>query len=125
MTEAESLDLAATFVANSSTNFTIFISFSFAFLVAAFIAGSKLSRFQALAAAGMYTLFAASAAIASVGWLQAFSAITEREATLLVAVPLFSGQFWVTGMSILFLTGMSVSIYFLWSVRHPKAERPV
>jgi hypothetical protein len=122
MTEAESLDLAATFVANSSTNFTIFISFTFAFLVAAFIVGSKLSRSQALAAAGMYTLFAGSAALASVGWLQAFSAITESKAALLSAVPLFNGQFWVTGMSILFVSGMSVTLYFLWSVRHPKAE---
>ena len=122
MSEAEVLDLVATFNANASTNFTIFISFTFGFLATAFFVGAKLSRFQALAASVMYTVSAGSAALSCVAWLQAFDAIIESKTTLLGTIPLFSAQFWVGGMSILFVTGMSVSLYFMWSVRHPKAE---
>jgi hypothetical protein len=122
MSEAEVLDLVATFNANASTNFTIFISFTFAFLATAFFVGAKLSRFQALAASVMYAVSAGSAALSCVGWLQAFDAMMESKTTLLGTIPLFSAHFWVGGMSILFVTGMSVSLYFMWSVRHSKAE---
>ena len=122
MTEAESLELAALFNANASTNFTIFISFTFAFLATAYFVGRNLSRFQFFAASGMYTVAGGSAAIASVGWLQAFNEIMDSETTLLSSLPLFGLDFWVLVMSILFLTGILVSLYFMWDVRHPKTE---
>ena len=70
----------------------------------------------------MYTGAAGSAALASVGWLQAFNEIMDSETTLLSSLPLFGLDFWVLVMSILFLTGILVSLYFMWDVRHPKTE---
>ena len=121
MTEAEAMDLVAAFNANASTNFTIFISFTFGFLATAFFVGAKLSRIQALVASVMYTVSAGSAALSCIGWLQAFDSMMKSQTTLLGAIPLFNSQFWVGGMAVLFVTGMSVSVYFMWSIRHPKS----
>ena len=49
MTEAGTLELAATLAETTHSAFTIYISFTFGFLVTAFLVGSKLTRFQALA----------------------------------------------------------------------------
>jgi hypothetical protein len=122
MTEAESLELAATFTANASTNFTIFISFTFAFLATAYFVGKNLSRFQFFAASGMYAIAAGSAAISCVGWLQAFDAIMESKPTFLNSLPIFSGGVWVGGMSVLFVAGLLVSLYFMWDVRQARPE---
>ena len=125
MTEAESLELVATFYANSSTNFTIFISFTFAFLVTAYFVGKNLSRFQFFAASVMYAVSAGSAAISCVGWLRASEAIMDTSPTLLNALPIFTGKGWVWGMSILFVAGLLVSLYFMWDVRRMKRECPL
>ena len=118
MTEAESLELAATFTANASTNFTIFISFTFAFLATAYFVGKNLSRFQFFAASGMYAVAAGSAATSCVGWLQAFDAIMESKPTF----PNLQRGVWVGGMSVLFAAGLLVSLYFMWDVRKSRPE---
>ena len=122
MTEVESMELVATFTANASTNFTIFISFTFAFLATAYFVGSKLSKFQSFSAASLYTVAAGSAAISCIAWLQAFNTLMESSNTLLNSLPLFASELWVSGMSVLFVAGIAMSLYFMWSVRHPKTE---
>ena len=54
MTEAEALELAVMCVDNAMTAFSVFISITFAYMTVSFLAGSKLSNFQALAASGLY-----------------------------------------------------------------------
>ena len=70
----------------------------------------------------MYAVAAGSAAISCIGWLQAFDAIMESKPTFLNALPIFIGGVWVGGVSVLFLTGLLVSLYFMWDVRQ---DRPV
>ena len=50
MTEADTLEMIALYSANSITAFTVYISFTFGFLVTAFVAGDKLTTFQVLTA---------------------------------------------------------------------------
>jgi biotin transporter BioY len=120
MTEAETLELAATLAETTHTAFTIYISFTFGFLVTAFLVGSKLTRFQALAAIGMYIVSAGSMALATIGWLQTLFAVKNSNTTLMDTIPILNGDAWVSGMSILVVLGMLVSIYFMWNIRHPK-----
>jgi hypothetical protein len=122
MTEVDALELAATFTGNSFTSFAIFISFTFGFLATAFFVGSKLTRFQALAAAGGYLVSAGAMASACVAWLQAFVALKNSKATFLDTIPLFNGDVWVPGSSFILILGMAISLYFMWDVRRPKTE---
>ena len=122
MTEFDTIELVAISAANSFTAFTIFISFTFGFLVTAFFVGSKLTRFQALAATGMYLASAGSMALASVIWLQVLFAAKKSNTTLMDTIPLMNGDAWVSGMSVVFVLGVLISLYFMWDVRHPKTE---
>ena len=72
MTEGEVIEAAAAVTANSITMFTIFITFTFGFLASAYFVGGKLTRFQALAATGLYVVAAGFSAVILVGWMQAF-----------------------------------------------------
>ena len=63
MAEAEVFEVGAAWVANAITAFTIYISFTFAYLTAAYVIGKGLSRFQVAVINVLYTLSAASASV--------------------------------------------------------------
>ena len=122
MTEGEVIEAAAAVTANSITMFTIFITFTFGFLATSYIVGSKLARFQALTATGLYVLAAGYSTIIMVAWLQAFFAITEVKATALDTILLMQRGYWVLGTIVILSMGILISLYFMWGVRHTKTE---
>ena len=122
MTEGEAIEAAAAAAANAFTSFTIFISFTFAFLVTSYFVGSKLSRFQTLAAIGLYIVAGGFMALAMIAWTQALFAITGKNETVLNTVYLIQRGYWVEVLSVLLGTGMLVSLYFMWDVRRQRPE---
>ena len=122
MTEAEALEMIAFYTANGIESFSLYLSFTAAYLVTAYIVGSNLSRFQALAVSGLYCIAAASAALSLLGGIQAWIAIMESTPTVLDDVPLYNPTLWLTMMPFILIPGIVVSLYFMWSVRHPKTE---
>ena len=117
MSEAEALELIAVWGANTITAFTVYISFTFAYLATAFVAGPKLTQFQALIASGLYVLAAGATVLAEIVWLQGMFAISEANPTVVSSLKLFAGEFWVLGMSSILSIGMLISLYFMWRVR--------
>lgn len=122
MTEAEILELVAIYAANSITAFTVYISFTFAFLVTAFYVGRQLTLFQVFAISGMYIISAGSALLAEIAYLQAMFRIKAMSPNVLDEFALFNGDFWVIYMGIVLGAGMLVSLYFLWDMRRSDAE---
>ena len=122
MTEGDIIEAAAAAIANSMTGFTVFITFTFGFLATAYIVGDKLTRFQALTVTGLYVVAAGFAALIMVAWEQAFFAVTEGTTTALNTVPLIQRGYWVPGTIVLLSMGILISLYFMWGVRHPKAQ---
>ena len=123
MTEVDTVELVATCAANSFTAFSIYISFTFGFLVMAFFVGSKLTRFQALVATGLYLVAAGTMALASTVWIQALFLAKNSNTTFLDTITFMgNGEAWIPGMSILLFLGMFISLYFMWDVRHPKTK---
>ena len=118
MTEAETIELTAICAANSFAAFTIYISFTFGYLATAFFIGSKLTRFQALAATGMFLVAAGTMASATVIWLRGLFLVLNSQNTVLDALPLMYGSVWVVGVSMITIGGMLISLYFMWDVRH-------
>jgi hypothetical protein len=122
MTEADTIEVAAICAANSFTAFTIYISFTFGFLATAFFVGNKLTRFQVLAATGMYLIAAGATALAMLIWLKALFLVLNDQNTVLNSLPFLNENAWIGSMSIISIGGILVSSYFMWGVRHPKTE---
>ena len=54
MTEADALEVAGIFAGNALNAFSVYISFTTAYLVAAYYVGARLTSFQSLAVSGLY-----------------------------------------------------------------------
>ncbi len=120
MTEGEALEVAGIFAGNAITSFTVYVTFTMAYLVAAYYAGLRLTPFQSITVSALY-LFASFAPMLSL----VTNILVYGEAMDLTDIgrnsPLFtSGIVWAVGMTFLMSIGMLISLYFMWQVRHPK-----
>ncbi len=122
MTEAEILELLAAHGANAMTAFTVYISFTFGFLATAYFVGSQLTPFQAIVVGGLYVISAVAPSLTQIAYIQLMFTILESGPNLGQGITLLNGTFWAWSMSIIQSVGIVISLYFMWSVRHPKAE---
>jgi hypothetical protein len=118
MSEAESLELIALYTANAITSFSLYISFTFAFLVAAYFVGRDLSRFQAITISGLYFVAAISGSLSLFASVHAWVVIKRSTATVFNTVPIYNETLWLVMMPIILVLGILISIYFMWDVRH-------
>ena len=118
MTEAEAIELIAIFTTNVIASNTIYLSFTFAYLTAAYFVGASLSRFQAIFVSVLYALAANGAMMTQLGSIQAWSIIMEEHATALDSVPMYNGEFWQIAIPISLSIMTLASLYFMWNVRH-------
>jgi hypothetical protein len=129
MTEAELLELFELTAANAFAAFTMYLSVMIAYFVTAYFVGNKLSFAQVVLASGLF-IFSAFAstggtimAIArGAGYVNAAKALSDS----IYQTPFwwaYSGSnFWVYFLLITCSVGVILGLYFMWSVRHPKAE---
>ena len=120
--EAEVLELYAMYISNGMTAFTIYISFTFAYLVTAFYVGTKLTKFQAIVAGAIYVISAGSMTLSLIGNLQASDSILNATTTVIDGHALHQTGLWISTMSLILTLGIIVSLYFMWSVRRPKID---
>ena len=118
MTEAEAIELIAIFTTNVIASNTIYLSFTFAYLTAAYFVGASLTRFQAIFVSVLYALAANGAMMTQLGSIQAWSIIMEEHATALDSVPMYNGEFWQIAIPISLSIMTLASLYFMWNVRH-------
>lgn len=124
MNEGEAIEAAIAAAAVVFSCFTIYISFTFGYLVTAYFVGNKLTRFQVIAATGLYVVAAGFMILVMVAWTQSLFAITDTTVTALDTVSLLKRGYWVETLLILCGTGMLMSLYFMWDVRRPLLEGP-
>lgn len=117
MTEGEAIEAAIGAAAVVFSCFVIYISFTFGYLVTAYFVGDKLTRFQAIAATGLYLVAAGFMILVMIAWTQGMLAITDSTKTTLDAVPLLRRGYWVEALFFLCGTGVLMSLYFMWDVR--------
>ena len=122
MTEAEAVELIAIYTANAMDSFTLYISFTTAYLVTAYFTGKNLTRFQALSASGLFCLGAIAGALTCLASVQAWAGILRDNRTVIDSISIYSSNLWLVIMPTIFGAGILVSLYFMWSVRHPKTE---
>ncbi len=119
MAEAEILELIAIYTTNALTSLTVYVSFTFGYLTVAYFVGSKLSRFQVLAASGIYTVSAFGMMFSTVGNVEAWSALKSKlpqDSEILTSL-VWSGSLWVVCIPIGLTLGIIISLYFMYDCR--------
>ena len=117
MTEAETLELVSLYYGNAIDAFTIYISFTFAYLTVAYFIGEKLTRFQVIVVSGLYLIAALSTTFGSIMPMLAWGELLSSRETLLDKFQLWDGSTWVFNMCVIFIGGIIVSFYFMFDIR--------
>ncbi len=121
MTEAEIIELVGLHSTNAITSFTVFISFTFAFLAATHFTGSSLTAIQSVGATALYVAAATAAAISQALFHQIIFRTVDSAPSPIDDLLLMNEAAWVWGMLLLEAVTVIASIFFMWSVRHPNA----
>jgi hypothetical protein len=117
MTEAEAYELALMASANGVTSFTVYITFTFGYLAAAYFAGKHLTRNQALIVSALYVFSALSAMLNLLSDLDFYGTALSHAPTLAPQGALNGSEFWSIYMTVLLGAGIVASLYFMWSIR--------
>ena len=122
MTEYEYAELIATYSSNAGTFFAIFLTLLSGYLIAAFVAGARLSRFQVTI---LNTGYVVSILVMIWGTYGA-GMVQVHYTNLLLAMSPDSpqaGRDWVFNtLGILMLGGLLASLFFMWDVRRRTAK---
>ena len=119
MNIAEANEVAAMWVDNAMTAFSIYLTLTFAYLTIAYFVGKDLSRFQAFCVSTLYAAGAFISLLSCINQLNFFNAVLQESEALQSATP-FAAGFWIYYIAPLFITGIFVSLYFMWNIRHPR-----
>jgi hypothetical protein len=123
MTEAEALEVIAIMGANGATYFTTFTSFTFAYLTVAYFVGASLTRFQCIVASVIYIFSAGLVGGGALVYVDAYYALRVRERTIMDESWIGNVINWPLGASIMLVSMLLVSLYFMYDVRNPKRDR--
>ena len=120
MTEPEVMEMVNLYASNSMGCFSLWVSFTFAYLTVAYLVGNKLSKTQLYIISTLYVISGGAFAIAAVTYTESFSALN---AVYPEFVPTDLWRFpWTLASSLMLAGGMLASLFFMWDVRHPKTE---
>jgi len=122
MTEAEAFELTLLASANSVASFTVYITFTFGYLAAAFFVGKDLSRTQAVIVSALYVFAALSALLNLWSDLEFYSLALSNLPDAVSQSGLNSPTFWRTYMGLLLSLGIGASLYFMWSIRVARSD---
>ena len=123
MTEYEILDLVGGESAQSANQFTLYLSVLFAYLVTSYFVGERLTRAQVFLLSSLYIFVNLAQAWGMLLTMNRVGELMELKAEI---SPLTEwekgyvgyGNLWAIAMVI----GVLASLYFMWNVRHPKAD---
>ena len=121
MTEYELSDLAENALSNFLTSFTIFGTIITAYVIAAFVAGSRLSRLQTLIVNACFLLSSTLIGILSVLIFRVFMRRAEAIATMETSgvTTVVDFTWMVASLYVILTTG---GLLFMWNVRSSNAD---
>ena len=122
MTEAEMIEAGTSFYELSATMLSLYLTATTGYLLVAFFVGIKLTRIQLVTISGLYLIFALISTYMAVGYGIRGISYMELVAQLNTDTELYTTNALPIGMAICLLGGIFASLYFMWSVRHPKEE---
>ena len=118
MSEAEVLEIANLHAQNAISCFAIYVSFTFAFLSAAYLAGAKLSSSQVVIAIGMYLVSVTAPGVSLIVHTESLQRLVVQS-ELLDSIRLWNIP-WSSYLAVVMSLGVIASLYFIWDVRRTK-----
>ena len=122
MTEAELVEAITSYMGIAFSQTTQILGLLFAYVIVAYLAGSKISRSQALVLTVLYVSLFISGLSGTMGaqmragvYAQRLKEVRPDDLILLG----YENQLFSGALAVLCL---SASLWFMWSVRHPKTE---
>jgi hypothetical protein len=123
MTEYEILDLVASESAAMASQFNIYLTVLFAYLIVGYFVGDKLTTAQTVVLTSLY-IWPSSAQV--MGMRLTLNHVVELFDRKAEVAPASSYESTYSAYTHLWLAAMLVAIgaglYFMWNVRHPKTE---
>ena len=122
MTESELVEAITSYLAVAQTSTATIISLLSAYLIGAYLAGDKLTRFQVLVVTALYLYVMVVVAISAFG---SMSKARHYAAELKALNPndvTFLNDHSAVLAAVAAATCIGASLWFLWSIRHPKTE---
>ena len=101
------------------------VTLTFAYMTVSYLAGSKLSTFQALALSGLYVFTSGLLVLTMYLQIRTWGEVRAGVSGGIAAMdnlPLWNEALWATYPVAASLVGIGVGLYFMWNVRHPKTE---
>ena len=117
MTEAEAFELALMASANGVTSFSVYITVTFGYLAAAYVAGTKLTTYQMIMVSCIYVISAMSAMLNLLSDIEFYEAALRAAPTFAPQYGINAPELWRTYMSILLTIGIFGSLYFMHTMR--------
>jgi len=119
--DASTHEAMAMWAQNAITSFSIYLTFTFAYLTSAYLAGAKLTAYQVFVISVLYTVGALISLASVISNLELYTVLLSQDELLQSSIT-FSGEFWIYSITPLFLVGIGVSLSFMWYIRHPKTK---
>ena len=113
MTEAEALEAMNAFSANGLTSFTVFVSFTFAYLTAAYLVGNKLSTLEYRMVNALYIFAAGLGGTSAVTNALAMDAVIRSVPTVISDIILLRLDYWAVALAVFQTIGIIGSLVFM------------
>ena len=128
MTEAEFVELIQNATSFFMTSFTIWLSIVSAYLIAAYAAGRNLTAVQTFIISVLYIVCSSIFATVTFVFFNRVANMIQTKAEMFptgvwsIQYDVLVIQYILLGLAFIMVGGIVVSLYFMWSIRHPKKE---
>ena len=128
MTEAEFVELTQGATGFVMTSFTIWLSIVSAYLIAAYAVGRNLTAVQTLIIGVLYITCSSIFTILTLLFTSRVASMVQRKVELFpagdwpVRYDALVTQYILLGFVFIMVGGIVASLYFMWSIRHPKKK---
>jgi hypothetical protein len=122
MTEYEITDAIVSYSTAAMSAMTLYLSAVTAYLVAAFMAATRLNRIQVIIVNVLFIFVSGFFTFGTVGYLTRQTYYVARLLEINPNQSTYLNYGVVSFIGIVEIMGIAASLYFMWSVRHPKEE---
>ena len=121
MTVTDAMELVNMYQGSAITCFTVYLTLTFAYLTAGYLAAHKLTFSQISSLSALYIVGTVSCILCLYINIVAWGSVYEY-ATPLHSIALWNPEFWLWYMISLMLAGIVMGLFFVLKIRHPATE---
>jgi hypothetical protein len=122
MTEAELVEAWGLFLGNSQSGLGLYLSIISGYLIIAYLVGAKLTRVQASIVTTLFAFASVSVSLWFAAWWGRALEFAMEAKQLNPSRQVDNSPEAIMVFTLMLWLGIVASLYFMWSVRHPKTE---